>query len=207
MSDQVSPKPAFRECEWFRESTKRFDDGIIHFNALSEGERMEAVIEAAKMWSSYPILCEAIECLPDATATADEKRKLRDDLNYAHHKATVYLMMEAVRAGLNAGPLVEAKRVCQEIFHQVHGQGLASSNPYGVERFYHPCCLFDTWPDCLGAWRYSLPPAMQEAIRQGQEVFTQLLVLLSVTQASAKPLISELLGLEAWKRKRKRRQP
>jgi hypothetical protein len=76
--------------EWFRESTKRFDDAIVHFNALSEGDRMEFVIEAAKIWSRYPIVCEAIESLTGATE--DEKRELLDDLNYAHHKATVYLM-------------------------------------------------------------------------------------------------------------------
>jgi hypothetical protein len=157
-----------------------FGDAIKHFDAPPEDDRTQAVAEAAGIWIGYALFGEAIECLTDATD--DEKYKLWNDLNYAHHKATEFLMKEAERAGLNAAPLAEAKRICQELFKQVRGQGPAS-NPYSVKWFHHPKCTSDTWPDCLGEWRYALPPAMQEAIRQGEEVFTRLMVRLSITPA------------------------
>jgi hypothetical protein len=59
------------------------------------------------------------------------------------------------------------------------------SSPYGVAWFHHPDRSYDTWPDCLGPWRYDLPPAMQEVIRQGEEVFTRLMIRLSTTPTTA----------------------
>jgi len=173
--ESARTRPA--ERDWFGDAIKLFD-------APPEDDRTQAVTAAASIWIGYALFCEAIECL--TLTTADARHKLRSDLDYAHYKATECLMMEAERAGLNAAPLAEAKRVCQELFKPVRGQ-VPATNPYGVEWFHHPKCTFDTWPDCLGEWRYALPPAMQEAIRQGEEVFTRLMVRLSITPAVKMP--------------------
>jgi hypothetical protein len=172
-ADETTPlRPA--ERDWFGDEIKLFDA------AMENGRTMEAVAAAAGIWTGYPLFGEAIECLRDATA--DEKYKLRYDLDFAHHKATTFLMMEAEREGLNGAALWEASRVCQELFKPIRGQGPASS-PYGVEWFHHPSRTFDTWPDCLGEWRYTLPPAMQEAIRRGEEVFYRLMARFSIAPA------------------------
>jgi hypothetical protein len=170
--EAAPPRPA--ERDWFGDEIKLFDA------AMENGRTMEAVAAAAGIWTGYPLFGAAIECLRDATA--DEKYKLRYDLDFAHHKATTFLMMEAEREGLNGAALWEASRVCQELFKPIRGQGPASS-PYGVEWFHHPSRTFDTWPVCLGEWRYTLPPAMQEAIRQGEEVFHRLMARFSIAPA------------------------
>lgn len=91
-------------------------------------------------------------------------------------------MMEAEHTGLKVAPLAEESRVCEELFNPIRGE-VSVSSPVPVEWFHHPGCTSDLWPVCLGEWLYALPPAMQEAIRQGEEVFTQLMVHLSITPA------------------------
>jgi hypothetical protein len=170
-----NPTPSKRPAEhdWF-------GDAIKLFGSPSEDHRAQAVTEAAGIWIGYALYGEAIEC--DDRRTADEKHKLRGDLDYAHYKATEFLMMEAEHAGLNAAPLAEERRVCQELFRPIRGQSPASKAGT-MDWFHHPKCISDHWPDCLGEWRYTLPPAMQAAIRQGEEVFTRLMVRLSMTPA------------------------
>ena len=168
-------RPAARD--WFGDAIKLFDSPL-------EDDPLEATAAAAGMWMGYALFGEAIECLGDATV--DEKRKLRSDLAFAHHKATEFLMMEAEREGLNAAPLSEAKRVCQELFAPIRGH-VTASTPYVVYWFHHPKCTSDHWPDCLGEWRYALPPAMQEAIREGEGVFVRLMVRLSINPEGGKP--------------------
>jgi hypothetical protein len=170
--ENARPRPA--ERDWFGDAIKLFDA------AMENGRTTEAVVAAAGIWTGYPLFGEAIERLPDTTA--DEKYKLRGDLDFAHHKATTLLMVEAEREGLNSAALWEASRVCQELFGPIRGQGPAPS-PYGVVWFQHPECRRDIWPDCLGEWRYTLPPAMQEAIRQGEEVFHRLMARFSIAPA------------------------
>lgn len=48
----------------------------------------------------------------------------------------------------------------------------------------------------MGGWRYGLPPAMQEAIREGEEVFTRLVARLAIAPAS-KPISSRIQELRA----------
>jgi|GEM_PF-6093893 len=155
-----------------------FGDAIELFKSPSEDDRMQAAAEAVGIWKGYALFCESIECLDDTTA--GEKRKLRNDLDHAHYEATWFLRMEAELAGLNCAALAVARRVCQEIFKPIRGDGPVLS-PYPVEWFHHPKCICDTWPYCLGEWRYSLPPAMQDAIGQGELAFEQLVVRLSIT--------------------------
>ena len=168
------------ERDWFGDAIKLFDRYDCGASAPPEDDRTQAVAEATGIWIGYALFGEAIECISDATA--DERRKLRSDLDCAHYKATELLMMEAERAGLNGATLSEERRVCQELFKPIRGQGPLTS-PYPVLWFHHPKPTSDHWPDCLGEWRYALPPAMQDAIRQGEEVFTRLMVRLSITPA------------------------
>lgn len=90
-----------------------FDDVISLLVSRAEADRTESATEAAGLWIGYAMLAEAIECHP--SATKDAKRKLRSDLDYAHYQAAACLMVEAERVGLNASPLSEERRVCQEL--------------------------------------------------------------------------------------------
>jgi hypothetical protein len=162
------------ERDWFGDTVKLFD-------SLPGGDAEQALAEAAGIWLGYAMFAEAIECLPDATS--EEKRKLRGDLDCAHYKASHVLMLEAERTGLNAAPLAEARRVCQELFRPIR-----SDTPHGravaVEWFHHPDSTSDHWPDCLGPRRYLLPPAVQEIIRAGEEVFVRLVARIALVPPS-----------------------
>ena len=151
-----------------------FSDAIELFK-LPPGND-QALEQAIAIWIGYGLHAEAIECQQGVTAA--EKLRKRSDLNYAHYRATEYLMMEADRAGLNPASLSEERRICQELFKNIRDEQ-AAPNQYGIVWFHHPQCTSDIWPDCLESWRYVLPTEMQEAIRAGEEVFTQLMVRLS----------------------------
>lgn len=156
------------------------ENTIELIESSSAGERDEGLVAAVGIWVGYPLIAMAIECHP--SATQDEKGTSRNYLDAAHHQATHRLMLEAELAGLNPAPLAEERRVCQELFQPVRGQGSQATpaSPYGVDWFNHPRCINDTWPDCLGGWRYALPPAMQEAILEGEEIFGRLMTRLSL---------------------------
>ncbi|MBA4068010.1 MAG: hypothetical protein C0501_30760 [Isosphaera sp.] len=141
-----------------------------------------AVEEAVALWVGYPLIGEGIECADDATP--EEKYATRCALNRAHYRAAERLMLEAELAGLDPAPLSEARRVCQELFDPVRRHNPPSGS-WGVSWFHHPRRVDDTWPACLGEWRYALPAAMQEAIRRGEEVFTRLATRLDVAPAEA----------------------
>jgi hypothetical protein len=160
-----------------------FDNVIREFESPTEADRGGLAAKAAGIWIGYPLLGEAIECV--RSATDEEKYSLRYELNCVHYAATRFLAVEAERVGLNPAPLVEGHRVCLQLFNGVRMQSPPRSNSYGVAWFHHPDCIYDTWPDCLGPWRYDLPPAMQEMIRQGEEVFTQLITRPSVSRTDA----------------------
>lgn len=42
----------------------------------------------------------------------------------------------------------------------------------------------DTWPECMGTARYSLPASQQEALRAGEAVFIRLAVAMDIAQAA-----------------------
>jgi hypothetical protein len=184
MSNDASKTHCFRD--WF-------NDAIKLFESQSEAERVEALTAALAFWRGHPLIAEGIECLD--SVTDEDKYKLRHDLNSAHYRSTERLMQEAELAGLNPAPLREEFRVCQELFNPIRGTGQFSS-PFGIEWFHHPNRNNDLWPDCLGPWRYALPPAMQEAIRQGEEVLTQLVVRWDVSQVSIGERVKNQIAAE-----------
>jgi hypothetical protein len=158
-------------CEWFIDT------------AASEVDRHDSTIKAVGIWMGYPLLAETIECRPGTTD--DEKCAMRNALDGAHYRATHILMFEAEREGLNPAALIESHRVCLLLFNRIRGQSPASAT-CGVNWFHHPNSAFSTWPDGLGDWRYDLPSAVQETIRQGEEVFARLMIRLSITPADAR---------------------
>jgi hypothetical protein len=168
MSDNV-PQPEGSRLDWFKGTIKLFE-------SVSEAKRREVTVAAFGLWSGYPMFREAIEWFHHATD--EEKHDLREDLKRAHFLATHQLMLEVERVGLNPAPLYEARRVCLELFRSVRRNGPAQG-PFGIVWFHHPDSIDDIWPDCLGPWRYSLPPAMQDAIRQGEEIIQRLNIRLS----------------------------
>lgn len=140
-----------------------------------------ALVDALALWIGYPLLCEGIECL--SSVADSERRSLRSTLEYEHSQASEVLMREAQHAGLNPAPLAEESRICQELFRAIRDGGSRREGSFPpVLWFHHPGCVHESWPACLGPWRYALPPAIQEAIRSGEEVLTQLRMLLD-TQA------------------------
>jgi hypothetical protein len=169
------PQTSGSKRDWFRDTIKLFE-------SVTEANRDDATIAATGIWLGYPLLGEAIEC--HLEWTDEEKYILRNDLNRVHHLATHHLMAEAERAALDPAPLSEERRVCQELLGPIRKQR-ATASSLGVVWFHHPSCRGDTWPDCLGEWRYALPPEMQEAIRLGEEVFTRLTTRLSVAPKDA----------------------
>ncbi|MFO0881144.1 MAG: hypothetical protein U0840_27795 [Gemmataceae bacterium] len=153
---------------------------IASFDSPLESDRSPNLEKAAGIWMGYPLLSEGIECNP--RTSVEEKIERRGILRHAHYRATIHMMMEAERAGLNGSPLLEAHRVCLELFDPIRlrDDKVSSNSPYGVEWFQAPSRVSDIWPACLGEWRYSLPTAVQEAIRLGEEAFNRLMLFYSV---------------------------
>jgi hypothetical protein len=172
MADDSSPDSGFRS--WFAEVKQHFDS--------PERAGVDLAAEAGALWVGYPRIAEAIECSERVSAAG--KWSLRQALNGVHYRAVEWLMLAAERNGIDPVPLSESRRVCQEVFAHLHSgnhrDDVPRAGPYGVYWFHHSQPNNDHWPDCLGPWRYALPPAMQEAIRLGEEVFTRLRVKLDL---------------------------
>jgi hypothetical protein len=62
----------------------------------------------------------------------------------------------------------------------------------------------DTWPECMGTARYSLPQGQQDALRAGEAVFVRLAVKAGVTD---KKDMGEIARKVAGKRGRKKLPP
>jgi hypothetical protein len=131
----------------------------------------EDLVAAFGYWIGYPMFLEAIghDWHADTVRTAAYYA-----LNAAHTQATRVLMEEAEKHGLDPHALYECARVVQEIY---------SDAP---EKYY--AGPHDTWPECMGAARYSLPRGQQEALRAGEAVFIRLAVKGGVDRKARPPL-------------------
>ena len=160
--------------QWFEEEVK----------LLEKGERAEDTIDAAFMlWTFYPHLLELIGrnfkvCGPmPAHATlrpeSPEVQSARTAAYYvlenAYTRATHFLMLQAKKYDLDPHPLYECGRVVQEI--------------YAHEPWKCYAGRYDTWPDCMGDARYTLPTGQQDALRAGEAVFIRLAVALEIADA------------------------
>ena len=159
-----------------------FADAMNLFASTDEADRPEALAAAAGLWLGYPLAGEVIEARFDHDGDSDARWTDRQNLEHAHFHAVEFLRKEAERVGLNSAPLSESRRVCQELFRPI--RGASSGGGFGVEWFHHPACTSYLWPECLGEWRYGLPPAMQEAIRSGEEIFMRLTVIHGIEPAA-----------------------
>jgi hypothetical protein len=117
------------------------------------------LIAAFGYWIGYPMFLEAVghDWRTDETRTTAYYA-----LNSAHTLATHVLMEEAEKHGLDPHALYECARVVQEIY---------ADEP---EKYY--AGRYDTWPECMGTARYSLPAGQQDALRAGEAVFIRLSV-------------------------------
>jgi hypothetical protein len=142
----------------------------------------ETMCAAFGLWIGYPSLLETIGLnariygpMPDSVTlnTPDESaetKSIRWDayyaLNHAHSLATHFLMAQAERNGLDPHPLYECGQLLIEL--------------YAHEPWKYYAGLYDTWPECMGIARYSLPACQQDVLRAGQAVFVRLAVKLGL---------------------------
>jgi hypothetical protein len=137
------------------------------------------LIAAFGYWIGYPMFLEAVghDWHTDTKRTAAYHA-----LNFAHTMATRVLMEEAEKHGLDPHPLYECARVVQEIYADA------------PEKYY--AGPYDTWPECMGTARYSLPAGQQDALRAGEAVFIRLAVKAGVDR-TVKPSLPLAVGLSA----------
>jgi len=129
-----------------------------------EGQRgKDDLVAAFGYWIGYPMFLEMIghEWHVDSARVSTY-----NTLNVIHRRATHVLMEEAEKHGLDPHPLYECARVVQEIY---------ADEP---EKF----CTgpYDTWPECMGRSRYTLPVGQQDALRAGEAVFIRLAVRIGI---------------------------
>lgn len=115
-------------------------------------------------WIGYPSLLEHIAC---TDWPEESKLHARYALDAVYHAATTALAHEAGRRGIDAHPLMECGRVVMAIYR----------NPKHL--FDHG--TYDTWPECMGSWRYDLPADQQAALRDGKAAFDRLAIAVGVT--------------------------
>ena len=77
-------------------------------------------------------------------------------------------MVQAEKCGLDPQPLFECGNLLKELY---------SREPW---RYY--AGHVDTWPECMGTERYSLPAGAQEALRAGEAIFIRLAVKLGMAE-------------------------
>lgn len=116
----------------------------------------------------FPMLLEMIECHPKWTDGA--KHRARMSAESLYHAATTALAHEAGRRKMDPHPLLECGRVVTEIYRD-------------SDKLYHRRGIYDTWPECMGPWRYELPADQQAAIREGKAAFDRLVIDLDITPA------------------------
>jgi hypothetical protein len=146
--------------ELFEADAARFQDR----KKAGYGEWKDMLTAALGYWVSYPLFLEFVghDWHADGTRTAAYYA-----LNHAHTEATHVLMEEAGKHGLDPHPLYECGRVVQEIYADA------------PEKYY--AGRYDTWPECMGTARYSLPQGQQDALRAGEAVLIRLAVKAGVT--------------------------
>ncbi len=123
------------------------------------------LIAAFGYWIGYPMF---LKLIGHKWRADTERTAAYHALNFTHRQATTVLMEEAEKHGLDPHPLYECTRVVQEIY---------ADEP---ERFY--IGPYDTWPECMGRSRYTLPAGQQDALRAGEAVFIRLAVRIGVAQ-------------------------
>jgi hypothetical protein len=123
----------------------------------------EDVIAAIGFWIGYPMF---LELIGHDWRSNDVRTATYHALNFAHTQATHVLMEQAERYSLDPHPLYQCSRVVQEVYADA------------PEKYY--AGRHDTWPECMGAARYSLPPGQQKALRNGEAVLIRLAVKLGL---------------------------
>lgn len=154
--------------KWFEHTAKLLEKG---------GRAKDAIVAAFAFWVGYPHLLELIGRnvkivgpMPARLAMGPPKASgaAYHALNAAHYRATHFLMAEAEKCGLDPHPLFECGQIVQEL--------------YAGEPWKYYAGLHDTWPECMGTGRYSLPAGQQEALRTGEAVFVRLAVKLGIAE-------------------------
>lgn len=125
---------------------------------------LDDLISAFGYWVGYVMHLEAIACAgwPDEC-----KWSACDLLNSTHNAAANALMKESVRQNLDPAPLWECDRVIQEVYREDPTRVFQRGN-------------YDTWPECMGKWRYDLPEGQQKALRDGEAAFIRLFAALDL---------------------------
>src|ERR1051325_1705387 len=133
--------------------------------------KRESLAAACGLLLGYPMFRHAIGDEWDQNGI---RRKGYYELEAAHTAAITVLVTECERINLDGGPLVEYGRICRELFEE---------NSTGI-------CLghLDTWPQCLGSARNSLPPKYQDAIRDGEAMLHRLHARLNLIDEAKEPL-------------------
>jgi hypothetical protein len=141
------------------------DSQRLRKNRLSQDD----LTAAFGYWIGYPSFLDLIAC---ADWPEGNKSLAQNNLDAAHNAATHVLMHEAGKAGLDPHALYECGRVVEEIYRAA------------PERIYQRG-TYDTWPECMGPWRYELPEGQQAALRNGEAVFVRLAVHLGIEASNA----------------------
>lgn len=100
-------------------------------------------------------------------------------LDAAHAGAVRALMQEAERLGIDSAPLWEYGRVCREL--------LAN------EPWKHYVGPYDTWPECLGDTRLTLPDDYRAAIRDGEGALMRLNVKLGIEADATRTAVEDTI--------------
>lgn len=165
--------------EHFEADTVRFRDGK---------RSKDNLIAAVGYWIGYPMF---LEIIGHDWHTDSARTDAYYALNFAHTQATHLLMEESEKFGLDPHPLYECARVIQEIYANAPEKYYAGPN--------------DTWPECMGTARYSLPAGQQEALRAGEATFVRLAVKLGLADekgmaevaAKVRPALPPRAGLRS----------
>jgi hypothetical protein len=179
--DSRRPKVVSRQCDRIEDLDRldRMRRELFEADAArwETGSRTKDDLTVAfGYWIGYPMFLESVghDWHTDQTRTAAYYA-----LNFAHTQATRVLMEEAEKQGLDPHALYECARVVEEIYADA------------PEKYY--AGLHDTWPDCMGAARYSLPAGQQEALRAGEAVFVRLAVKAGIDR-TVKPSLPATVG-------------
>lgn len=132
---------------------------------LGDHPTQDDLVIACGCFTGYPLLLETIKCCPKWSDEA--KRRARMTAEALYHAAVTALAHEAGRRKMDPHPLIECGRVVVEIYRdpgklRCHG-------------------TYDTFPECMGSWRYELPADQQTAIREGAAAFDRLITDMNIT--------------------------
>jgi len=161
----ISRKCAGQSLDIVAKLRVQFDEDQQRFAADGRGDD---VLAAMGYVLGYPLF---LEMIGHDWRAENERIAAYYALDAAHAGAIRVLMQEAERLGVDSAPLWEYGRVCRE---------LLANEPW--KYYIGP---YDTWPECLGDTRLSLPEDYRVAIRDGEGALMRLVAKLAIENDDA----------------------